>query len=89
MTIEQTVEIPVDRKLHLDFDLPFNLPSGKAKVELIVTPEAQTEGGTVIPLRSLRGIDRGVDTMEAYFERKRADKTLEDANDIHRRQESK
>jgi hypothetical protein len=76
MTIEQTVEIPVDRKLHLDFDLPFNLPSGRAKVELIVTPEAQTERGTVIPLRSLRGIDRGVDTMEAYFERKRADKAF-------------
>jgi hypothetical protein len=38
MTIEQTVEIPENRRLHLDFELPLSLPAGKAKVELIVTP---------------------------------------------------
>jgi hypothetical protein len=37
MTIEQTVEIPVSRRLHLDFDLPLLFPSGKAKVT--VTPD--------------------------------------------------
>jgi len=37
MTIEQTVEIPPNHRLV--FDLPFELPIGKARVELTVTPE--------------------------------------------------
>jgi hypothetical protein len=37
MTIEQTIEIPPNRRLVLD--LPFELPIGRAKVELTVTPE--------------------------------------------------
>jgi hypothetical protein len=32
----------------------------------------------VPPLESLRGINKGLDTMDAYFERKRADKAKED-----------
>ena len=37
MTIEQTVEIPSNRRLVLD--LPFELPVGRARVELTVVPE--------------------------------------------------
>ena len=37
MTIEQTIEIPPNRRLI--FDLPLELPVGKAKVELTVIPE--------------------------------------------------
>jgi hypothetical protein len=37
MTIEQTVEIPASRRV--TFDLPFTFPVGKAKAELILTPE--------------------------------------------------
>ena len=37
MTIEQTIEIPPNHRLVLD--LPFELPVGKAKVELTVIPE--------------------------------------------------
>ena len=37
MTITQTVEIPVNRRIFLD--LPPELPVGKAKVELNITPE--------------------------------------------------
>jgi hypothetical protein len=37
MTIEQTVEIPENHRLF--FDIPRYIPSGRAKVELIVTPE--------------------------------------------------
>jgi hypothetical protein len=36
MVIEQTVEIPVNRRIFLD--LPLALPAGKAKLELKVTP---------------------------------------------------
>jgi len=36
MIIEQTIEVPVSRRIFLD--LPLDLPVGKAKVELIFTP---------------------------------------------------
>jgi hypothetical protein len=35
MTIEQTVEIPADRRLHLDIELPQNFPLGTARVAII------------------------------------------------------
>jgi len=37
MTIEQTIEIPPNHRLVLD--LPFEWPTGRAKVELTVIPE--------------------------------------------------
>ena len=37
MIIEQTIEIPPNHRLVLD--LPLELPVGKAKMKLIVTPE--------------------------------------------------
>jgi hypothetical protein len=77
MIIEQTIEIPVNRRIFLD--LPRELPVGKAKVELTITPESATQGKTVRPLASLLGIDKGRDTMDTYFARKRADKAKEDA----------
>jgi hypothetical protein len=78
MTIEQTVEIPADRRVHLDFEVPFEIPAGKARIS--VTPLEGTPK-TDIPLLSLRGSCKGLDTMEAYFARKRADRVLEDRND--------
>ena len=39
MTIEQTIDITPNRRLILD--LPLELPVGKAKVELTITPEKQ------------------------------------------------
>jgi hypothetical protein len=38
MTIEQTIDIPIDRRLHLDFEVPREIPAGKARVELKVIP---------------------------------------------------
>jgi hypothetical protein len=38
LTIEQTVEIPADHRIFLD--LPLELPVGKAKAELTLTPLA-------------------------------------------------
>ena len=60
MTIEQTVEVPANR--HVAFDLPYTFPVGKAKVEITVTSEGET-AQPVKPLRSLRGIDKGQDTV--------------------------
>jgi hypothetical protein len=82
MTIEQTVEIPVNRRIFLD--LPQDLPFGKARVEVRVTPLAEVpppRGKTDAPMLSLMdlyGSCEGEDTLDAYFERKRADKTLEE-----------
>jgi len=47
------------------------------KKTVSVVPLAQTskKGASLL---SLRGSCKGLDTMEAYFERKRADKALED-----------
>jgi hypothetical protein len=101
MTVEQTIEIPelssqnlvVLRLLHgkqtiMELQISQNLPAGKAKVEFTVTPQ---NGGNKKPIRSLRsfrGITKGLDTMDAYFERKRADKAKEEANDEHQRREA-
>ena len=76
MTIEQTIEIPANRRIILD--LPPELPVGKAKVELTITPETTPQVISVKPLASFLGVDKGCDTMEAYFARKRADKARED-----------
>ena len=37
MVIEQTIEVPASRRIFLD--LPPELPTGRAKVELSITPE--------------------------------------------------
>jgi hypothetical protein len=81
MTIEQTVEIPADRRLHLDFEFPLEIPVGKARVT--VTPVVETPK-KYTSLLSMRGSCEGIDTMEAYFERKRVEKEQEDRKDRQR-----
>jgi hypothetical protein len=41
MTIEQTVEIPDDRRIFFEFLAPKEIPAGPALVELIVTPVSE------------------------------------------------
>jgi len=72
MTIEQTIEVPFNRRIFLD--LPPELPTGKAKIEYTITPESPLRGAPEKSLKSLLGVDKGLDTMDAYFARKRADK---------------
>jgi len=36
MSVTQTVEIPANRRVHLDFEVPNEIPVGKAQVELKV-----------------------------------------------------
>jgi len=78
MSITQTIEIPANRRVHLDFEVPVEIPIGKAQIS--VMPLAETTG-THVSLLSLRGSCKGLDTMEAYFERKGAEKELENRND--------
>jgi hypothetical protein len=70
MTIEQTVEVPASRRLTIT--VPPEVPVGP--VVLTFTPAAASAAQ---PLRSLRGIDKGRDTMEAYFARHHAENDRE------------
>jgi hypothetical protein len=38
MTIQQTVDIPADRKLHLDLELPETVPTGHTEVQITFSP---------------------------------------------------
>jgi len=38
MSVTQTVDIPANRRLHLDFEVPIDIPVGKAQIELKVIP---------------------------------------------------
>ena len=72
MLIEQTVEIPKSRKIHLDFDLPETFTASAVRVVVMpVVPEyADKSGGKSSALLNLRGSSKGTDTLDAYFARK-------------------
>jgi hypothetical protein len=95
MTLEQTVEIPENRKVQFSTEVPV----GRFRIVFFPeTPEpkndpyawrklSSTEPGTQVvkPLRSLRGIDKDRDTMEAYFKRHHADNDRERELDRQKR----
>jgi hypothetical protein len=41
MTIEQTVEIPADRRITFEFYVPKEIPVGLARIEMKVTPVSE------------------------------------------------
>jgi hypothetical protein len=77
MIVEQTVEIPVDRRLL--FELPPQIPAGRAKAVLTLTFETPPDRDKV---KSFRGIlkGRGI-SLERFMEMRREDKALEDETD--------
>ncbi|MDR2542620.1 MAG: hypothetical protein LBC80_04125 [Treponema sp.] len=46
MTITQTVNIQADRRVRFDFEVPLEIPEGKAQVEFKVIPFAKKEDKT-------------------------------------------
>ena len=38
MTLTQTIDIPANRRVHFDFEIPREIPEGKAQVEFKVIP---------------------------------------------------
>jgi hypothetical protein len=87
MTIEQTVEIPANHRLHLE--LPRTVPTGvMATVEInipTVVDAFQNSPQPGTPVKSFRGIlkGRGI-TLERFREMQREDKALEDEADERR-----
>ena len=92
MAVTQTVEIPANRRLIID--VPPEVPEGRAEIMYFPAVKAQEkelspfetfialagiDKKDVPPFASLWGLHKGRDTLDAYFERKRTDKTKEDA----------
>ena len=57
MTITQTVDITDSRRLRLDFEVPREIPAGKAQVELKVIPFVKKEEKLEPPLKCLIGVE--------------------------------
>jgi hypothetical protein len=52
MTIEQTVEIPSDRRITFEFLAPKEIPVGLARIEMKVTPVNEEKGKAVAENRA-------------------------------------
>jgi len=78
MTITQTVEIPVSRRIFLD--LPLDLPVGKAKIT--ITPQTEKPTADVYEaITNLRGLGKKMGstlTVERFHEMQREDLRLEE-----------
>ncbi|MDR2923223.1 MAG: hypothetical protein LBU85_07775 [Treponema sp.] len=78
MTIEQMIEVPVNRRISLD--LPLELPVGKAKIT--ITPQVDHPNanayGTIENLRGLAKRMGAAVTMENFLEMRREDVRLEE-----------
>ena len=74
MTIQQTVTIPDDRRLHFDIEVPFELPVGRAQATLtLVCEDELAQGDTgkwVNPLLGLaktKGKEPNADELFGMF----------------------
>jgi hypothetical protein len=85
MTIEQTIEIPADRRIFLD--LPRSVPAGvRARIEINIPAVPEIPAKTVqAAAKSFRGIlkGRGI-TLERFWEMQREDKALEEEGEERR-----
>jgi hypothetical protein len=82
MTIEQTIEIPADRRLHLDFDLPRTIPAGAAQFEITITPFPGADAAPDEWVNPLLGLCKDSSlTVETLLEMRHEDRLLEDARD--------
>jgi hypothetical protein len=78
MTIEQTIEVPVDRRIFLD--LPIELPVGWAKIT--ITPQAKKPVKNIYgAVENLRGLAKRMGstlTVERFLDMRREDLRLEE-----------
>jgi hypothetical protein len=78
MTIEQTLTIPKATK-HLTVDLPEPVPEGTAvfRLEWADTPVKSKKELAAEAIEALCGLYAGVDTLDAYMERRHAENRYE------------
>jgi hypothetical protein len=84
MIIEQMVEIPANHRLTIE--VPREVPAGRTILIFKPAAEAPAEQEKT-GWRSLYGICKGADTLDAFLERKHADRERENAVLEHRLQE--
>jgi len=89
MTIEQTVEIPFDRRIFLE--LPHSIPVGaKARVSIDIPSAFESQSAVAPQVKSFRGILKGKGiSVERLREMQREDKALEYAADNRQSPETK
>jgi len=89
MTIEQTVTIPADYRIHLE--LPHSVPTGvEARISIAIPTAFESQSAIEHPVKSFRGIlkDKGI-SLERLREMQREDKALEDSADGRQNQETR
>ena len=85
MTIEQTITIPADHRLHLDFEIPPQIPAGRARAALtLIYEEKQTRsiaGKWINPLLGLAKAKGAKLTLERFLEMQQEEIERENEND--------
>ncbi|MDR1443347.1 MAG: hypothetical protein LBI94_00535 [Treponema sp.] len=85
MVIKQTVEIPANRRLHLNLELPFTVPAG-TKAQVAINIPAPENSAPDMEIKFFRGILKGKGiSLERFREMQREDKAIEDAADERRK----
>jgi len=60
--IQQTVQIPIDRRLQIDLTLPDNIPVGRAEMLVVISPVMeQTHTKRLGGMRGLCTMDKSLD----------------------------
>jgi hypothetical protein len=84
MTITQTVDIPADRRLHLDLEVPREIPTGTtARFDIIWFPQKKEPYDSKTSLKRIRELikDDPIST-ETLREERRRDLELEQQKNI-------
>jgi len=85
MTIEQMITIPADHRLHLDFEVPPQIPAGRARVALTLIYEEEQNrpaaGNWVNPLLGLAKAKGAKLTLERFLEMQQEEIEHENEND--------
>jgi len=81
MTLQQTVRITQERRVHLDLPVPEGIPVGEAEIKVIFISPKNVQLVENEQTQSLCGMfaDTG-DTLDKFLTRKRAEKQLEYGN---------
>jgi len=79
--IEQTVIIPADHRLRLDFEVPSEIPTGStARIELFWSPYKEKASSLDATLEKIWKLCEGSSlTVDSFLEMRRRDKELEES----------
>jgi hypothetical protein len=75
MTLQQTISVTKERRVHLDLSVPESVPIGKTEIRVIFISPENAQSTKKKSTQSLCGMfaDTG-DSLDKFFTRKRAEK---------------